>query len=359
MLSPMTSVALSPNTSHFSAGAEGSFTLGLLVLAAVSLTSTTASAETRIRDDIAVSTTWDASGSPYIIENLVRVLEGATLTVNNATVKFAAPTEPNMFGRQLVVLGALSCLNSVFTSMEDTKRGEWMGVRLKKGSQPSSLEGCEFRNGGHGEVDYTNAAIYVEGGVKLSVKNSWIHDNRCSGIASLDGVIQITDSVISRNGIGVAANMAHLTLLGSTVQHNGTGLWFNYVDSYALDRSAIHSNRIVDNSDWGINFRASRVYADGTDNEIRGNGSVAGIVQINSIMTTPGANWTRNYFGETYLCDCPESESGITSHISYTPVCFTVNVPPPEGPVSSNVWYKRVNPTTIISCRSDRIQTGN
>jgi len=120
------------------------------------LTAAVASGDTYVTDDIAVNTTWNPAGSPYIIQADLEVIDDSTLTLDPGTeVRFDDYYQLVVeSGSAIRVEG--SELNPVLITSNDSSPGmsSWKQI-VVQGDQQSSFEYCT--------VEYGQYGIYVAG----------------------------------------------------------------------------------------------------------------------------------------------------------------------------------------------------
>jgi hypothetical protein len=280
------------------------------------------------------------------------VSKGAKLTVNNAVIKFAAPTAS--FFRNLSVEGTFECHGSLFTSVEDSGPDQWHSLELTGSAEPHSINKCEFRHGG--------PAVTIGRDAVVSIVESSIHDNSDTGIgigfpSTTPGAsVTIQATTIENNGgVGISVSRAQVFVFDSVITGNETGMWFNM--SSLRGPSTISNSIISDNLGYGIDFYYSAIAGlVVTDNTITNNNG-GEPVQVQAVKMNFMSTWTGNDFGGTYICPCPfEIESPIKTFTAYwgNP-CFSIGKdPPPEGPITTTSRSMTVEGKTV-HCRVDHV----
>jgi len=125
--------------------------------------------------------TWSAANGPYILQNMVTVATGATLTIEPGTVVQVAGAF------RLHVGGTLSAASVTFTGS-----APWLGIYLSPASGASTLDGCLVENAGaynsgyglgvlaHGSWELT--AIYIDS-CAPQITNCRIKSSQTHGIS--------------------------------------------------------------------------------------------------------------------------------------------------------------------------------
>lgn len=134
----------------------------LLTAAIVILMATPLHAQTIVSGTINQDSTWSLIGSPYIVQGLVTVANGATLTIDSAVVvRFDDDAS-------LTALGTLNARYALFTSRKDTTggspaRGDWAGIQVGDWSNngAADFDHCVVRYGGYQHVGADAANLFL------------------------------------------------------------------------------------------------------------------------------------------------------------------------------------------------------
>ena len=164
---------------------------------------------TNVSGTIAVNTTWNLAGSPYIITGDITVNNGVTLTVQSSViVQFNS-------GRVLFVNGVLNATSATFTSSAVTPaRGDWDYIRVGNGTNAATatFTSCNISWG---------QEIYVSNNGTLNLTSTTVADflNQSVEIAS-GGIANLNSAIISGNdnyGIHLTGNSAKAKLTSSNI----------------------------------------------------------------------------------------------------------------------------------------------
>ncbi len=135
----------------------------LVFVAMLSLMALSLQAQTIVSGTIGRDSTWTLDGSPYVIQGLVTISSGSTLTIDSAVVvRFD-------LNASLTVHGMLNARHALFTSRKDTlggspAKGDWAGIQIGDWSISAAahLDRCVVRYGGyqHEHSDAANLFLY-------------------------------------------------------------------------------------------------------------------------------------------------------------------------------------------------------
>ncbi|MBF0284312.1 MAG: DUF799 family lipoprotein [Magnetococcales bacterium] len=174
--------------------------------------------------------TLTAAQSPYLIDQVLVVKAGATLTVEPGVVLWVQ-------GKGIVIKGGLEIRGTA----EDPVRllgfggGErWLGVLVDQAAQPVTLEhfqisgaqtGIKARKSNvtvrHGLIRDNGYGVVAEGG-SLDLRESLIRDSEKVGLALKETAGQVSRTLILENrGGGVQVKEAAITLQGNDLYGNG------------------------------------------------------------------------------------------------------------------------------------------
>lgn len=214
--------------------------------------------------------TW-GSGAPYIMDNLVTVNSGKTLTISpGAILKFQG-------GGRITVEGTLSAVgtsgsNIYFTSLKDDSAGgdtnndnggttpdknNWAHLRFNTGSI-GTISYSKIRFGGNSDGGSdTNGNIFVSNGT-LTLTNSTIA-SASHGFRIASGSVTIEDSAIKDNNVyGVFAyGPGSLTLEDNTFADNGTAP--TYIDTSSGKTVNLGGNIVQGGSQQGLVFNGDTI----------------------------------------------------------------------------------------------------
>jgi hypothetical protein len=335
-----------------------------------------AGAATYVSTAINTNDTWNAAGSPYVIQSSgLPVSAGATLTIEaGVIVKFGyggGGDALNVEGN-LVVLG--SPTNHVtFTSIEDDAiggdtggdgftlgaPGQWAAIRVYG---TASLSHVDIRYGGYG-VNSSYGAIHVQSGGTAALDYTSVRYSQTSGLsATLCAAATIRRSEFAFNAFGMSLSRCPVTIReGTRVTYNtGTGIFIALPQSYSGAPISMTNSDVTFNGDFGLRLTvdpgvpvASQPY--GHQNNILGNDG-ADTGQFFSLYHLPGADWSSNYWGDVRApVECPWAPANtFPMHLSYEePNPYTGL--PRRGPVSYQSYSKPLS-NPLERCAADKVK---
>jgi len=179
---------------------------------------------------IAGNAVWTAANGPYILQNMVTVATGATLTIEPGTVVQVAGAF------RLHVDGTLSATGATFTGP-----AHWLGIYLSPTSGGSTLNGCVVENAGAHNAGYglrVNAhgywevtAIYIDSS-SPQITNCTIRNSETHGISLYASRATLTGNSFESMGesyypVSLDTTNSFPTMSGNTTSgtgYNGVGL---------------------------------------------------------------------------------------------------------------------------------------
>jgi hypothetical protein len=163
---------------------------------------------TDVTGTIAVNTTWNLAGSPYIVIGDITVNNGVTLTVDpNVIVKFNS-------GRRMTVLGTLNANTATFTSNQAVPApGDWLYIQIGDASfaGATTLTSCFLR--------YAQSLFVYSGTATLSSTN--IEYFYYYGVYN-SGTLNMTGGSINLTGYYSSYGQGIYAATGSTSGLNST-----------------------------------------------------------------------------------------------------------------------------------------
>ncbi len=216
--------------------------------------------------------TLNAEKSPYLVNDALLVMPGATLTVNPGTVIWFRSLG-------LIVKGELQILgtpeNPVQLASLDTSN--WKGIFIDRSRMENKISNCIISNAEFG-FRATNA--------RVSIQNCQFQDN-VWGIVMEEGSAEISRSLIRTSSkTGIAARKARILVKDSVVTENSSG-------GFLLENSEaqIAQNNIMNNGGWGIKVLDDKSRVQAANNwwghEGPGETQIIGPVTVKPILKAP------------------------------------------------------------------------
>jgi hypothetical protein len=200
-------------------------------------------AETHISSiNITVDTTWDQTGSPYVINGYLSINPGATLTIEPGVIIKLTWAAINVGGK--IIVQGTENNPVVFTSINDDSRGGKTVEESTGNPQAGDWRGITVYNGGILSLDYsvinyggTECYELVKGNAIIKL-NQALAQPTCydtGAIVSYGGEVAINHSKITNNRIGVIAGDYYI-LEGSSL----------------VGQASIHNSEIFNNAQGGL-----------------------------------------------------------------------------------------------------------
>ncbi|MCB2219847.1 MAG: right-handed parallel beta-helix repeat-containing protein [Bacteroidetes bacterium] len=237
---------------------------------------------TDVTGTIAVNTTWNLAGSPYVVTGNVTVDPGVTLTVDpNVIVKFND-------GRSLFVYGTVNATNATFTSNNISPApGIWNYLKFYSGST-STFSGCNIEYG-----DYLD----VDGGANVTINNlSSISNMYYYGIYNA-GTLNLSNTTIDL--AGYISYGYGIYVYGSSINNLNDVNIFNC--QYGLYANSVNAQiNFTDcnfsSNEWPVYFSYSADFTVSGSNDFTGNTRDAFYIYPGSL----NKNWILRYVNVPY-----------------------------------------------------------
>ena len=191
---------------------------------------------TNVAGTITTDTTWDLSGSPFVVDSCsVSVASGATLTIApGVVVQFQLPGSSCGGPGSLFIYGGLTAIGTAaqpitFTSIRDgagAAPGDWGSIFFVSGATTSTISHVMLRYGGG--IGFGMVQIQ-SGNSAPSLVSSTLTNTATGG-----GAVQVANgssptisgNTFSQNAVGVSISYAspNLTTNSFSVPSNGTGI---------------------------------------------------------------------------------------------------------------------------------------
>jgi hypothetical protein len=321
------------------------------------------------------------AGSPYVINAMVTVAPGVTLTIEPGVIVKFAVRNYWLYVRGSLVAKGTAGERIYFTSLADDAiggdtggdgptvgaPGQWYHVWFAGEHTISSLHYVDFRYGGYGSADHGYAPVNLSAG-SLSVDHARFTHNQRSAIVIAGSIgrypaATVKNSLIEDNGQGISVNQGAVAVDHATIRGNASrGVWFNLLGSYAGSPSHIINSEVSENGTHGVWIWADtnlprEQWPTGTNNNIYSNNggfypaSISEQLYSRWIFDPP--DWTGNYWGDnTYSIWCPYALSAFQFHVAY----FLHPSNPQKGPLASTLWVSP-SPGSTDKCLSDNVRS--
>ncbi|WP_254832523.1 twin-arginine translocation signal domain-containing protein [Haloglomus salinum] len=136
-----------------------------------------------IESDITSDTTWDASDCPRVaLETNVRVTSGATLTIEPGVEVVGKPGSKLTVKGDGTLVASGSASDPIWFYGDSRVPAHWQTIEIES-ENPNELSNVVVHDAGGG--DWAN--VWVQGGARLSVTDSWFANSGTWGLVAEDG----------------------------------------------------------------------------------------------------------------------------------------------------------------------------
>ena len=227
-----------------------------LVLFLCFLFSHTTKAETNVSGTIAVDSTWDLAGSPYIVEGTIIIANGATLSIDSGVVvRFQ-----NNLGME--IRGELNAYKCTFTSNASVpSKGDWNDLRIGNASDAGTavFTSCTIEYGGHATSDDAYGMVNAERGTATFKGSNEIARSNNAGLTiGSNGVLDLSGTVISANSRPISYQGP-----GTVTLRQGNNLTGNSQDVMLLNFTQNSNNLVLDTAEVPYAFSDEYTIASG------------------------------------------------------------------------------------------------
>ena len=203
------------------------------------IATTSVFADTYVSGVIAVNTTWDLPGSPYIVTDTCYIDELATLTIDpGVQIRFDGYYGIRANG-SLIAQGSIGN-EIVFTSNQGSPEpGDWAGLYLASYDSGSILEYCRFEYGNTyygGMVTVSNPFPIIR---YCTFQNG---SGNALRVSNTDGIIE-NNSISDFDGYGIYVNPHANSITGNTINNcSGNGIIAtNYLSTMEITYNEINN----------------------------------------------------------------------------------------------------------------------
>lgn len=305
--------------------------------------------QTTINTDIAVNTTWNASGSPYIVTADIVVLPAATLLIRQGTViQFDDNTGMEVLGKLHIEGGDSSWVTLTSSSLTPVP-GSWKGIRISGNLRAAHVQG-KYANilfdfvGTSGlnsiagsSFAQNDTAIRFDGGPdSLRVSRTQFQQNRVGLISSGNtrisvGMFEGNDWGVQGTGISIQGGHfienRHGALVANSLVISAEFLR-NTLVALSEENSWIVANQFYDN-DVGIQSRMAP-FSHLTRNVLRNNR--LGIRLGPNVWGSPFATFEENVICDSWYQNA-QNTSSLTIDLSNNCWCL-----PDSASIEQTVW---------------------
>ncbi len=250
------------------------------VWTATSLRLVTIALSTTHATDITTSQTWSAIASPHIVSGYLKVVNGATLTIEDgATVKFDAGAGLQIgdttFGQPgtLVMLGTPGSIH-LTANTGTPAAGFWKGLEVQKTGAPLAWRNVdiEYAGGARPNLIDESCILLVDPGASIDLDS--VHIRQCihAGVHHAAGNVHVHRSEIDTvTGAGIQSFAGVLRLDSTAIRGSGQlGLIFG---NGSVNLAGAVANKFTDNAGGSVQLFGRQLPGFGRQDSIVGNGA--------------------------------------------------------------------------------------
>lgn len=322
--------------------------------------------------------TWTGLNDPYVVDGMVTVAVGQSLTIEpGVVVKFKTQFSGIRVEGALFADGTIGNEVILTSFADDTAGGDTNGNQAPttpaggQWYQLLAIDGgnivmthSRVRYGGYGS-GFHESAVRASGSASTAkVSYSVISDSQQAGVTAFNGGhITLDSSTIERNRWGVFALDAHVEIKGGSriINNRNTGVEILQAAEYTGPVSSILQSEITGNVDSGVLLRVNpdvptSMWPYGMYNNISGNDAADQRLQLSTYYVRLDNIWTNNYFGDVVAHD-NDTTCGTQFGAAYGgPVLVYSDSPasPLEGPADGQTYSTYPEG---VPCRSQQLMT--
>jgi len=229
--------------------------------------------------DITASETWSAVASPHIVSGYLKIVNGATLTIEDgATVKFDAGAGLQVGDTSLGQPGSLVMLGTpgsihLTANTGSPAPGFWRGLEVQKTSGPLTWRNVDIEYAGGTRANLIDESCILLVDPAANVDLDSVHIRQCihAGVHHFAGNVHIHRSEIdSVSGAGIQSFAGVLRLDSTAIRGSGQlGLIFG---NGSVDLAGALANKFTGNAAGSVQMFARQLPGFGRQDSIAGNG---------------------------------------------------------------------------------------
>ena len=249
------------------------------VWTATSLRLTTITLSTTHATDVTTSQTWSAIASPHIVSGYLKIVNGATLTIEDgATVKFDAGAGLQVGDTTLGQPGSLVMLGTpgsihLTANTGTPAAGFWKGLEVQKTGAPLAWRNVDIEYAGGTRPNLIDEACILLVDPAASVELDSVHIRQCihAGVNQLAGNLHVHRSEVdTATGAGVASFAGVLRLDSTAIR--GSGQLGLVIGNGSVDLAGAVANKFTGNGAGSVQMFGRQLPGFGRQDSIAGNG---------------------------------------------------------------------------------------